>query len=178
MSPEIHAQLKSKYDLPRDRCVLLHVGHLSRRVAIWPVVKARELDPSWAHRLRMAGIIVIDEFLGDVHELYQASDCYFYPVSSPTGAIEIPLSVIEACACNLPVLTTRFGGLAEAIREGNGFHYYDRVSEIVEKIAAIRLSRSETAAKVKEFSWDKVFRTHLYPQMQSLVRESRGGGPL
>jgi glycosyltransferase involved in cell wall biosynthesis len=124
----------------------------------------------------MAGIIVIDEFLGDVHELYQASDCYFYPVNSPTGAIEIPLSVIEACACNLPVLTTRFGALTEAIREGNGFHYYDRVSEIVEKFAAIRLSRPETVAKVREFSWEKVFRTHLYPQMQSLVRESRGGG--
>jgi|WetSurMetagenome_2_1015567.scaffolds.fasta_scaffold67373_2 glycosyltransferase involved in cell wall biosynthesis len=187
-SPGIRAQLKHKYDFPRDRYILLHVGHIkeSRNLEVllryrdWgtdvqPVVKAGELDPSWAHRLRMAGIIVIDEFLSDVHELYQASDCYFFPVNSPIGAVEIPLSVIEACACNLPVLTTRFGGLAEAIREGNGFFYYDRVSEIGEKIAAIRLSRPETAAKVKEFSWDTVFRTHLYPQLQSLVRESRGG---
>ena len=190
-SPEMRARLKSKYDLPRDRYVLLHVGRIkeSRNLEVllryrdWgpdvqPVVKAGEIDPSWAHRLRMAGIIVIDEFLGDVHELYQASDCYFYPVNSPTGAIEIPLSVIEACACNLPVLTTRFSALNEAIREGNGFCYYDRVSEIAEKIAAMRLSRSETAAKVKELSWEKVFRTHLYPQMQSLARESRGGGAL
>jgi glycosyltransferase involved in cell wall biosynthesis len=191
VSLEIRAQLKSKYDLPRDRYILLHVGHIkeSRNLEVllryrdWgpdvqPVVKAGELDSSWAHRLRMAGIIVIDEYFGDVHELYQASDCYFFPVSSPTGAVDIPLSVIEACACNLPVLTTRFGALAEAIREGNGFHYYDRVSEIGEKIAAIRLSRSETADKVREYSWEKVFRTHLYRQMQSLASESRGEGAL
>jgi glycosyltransferase involved in cell wall biosynthesis len=191
VSPEIRAQLKSKYDFPRDRYVLLHVGHIkeSRNLEVllryrdWgpdvqPVVKAGELDPSWALRLRMAGIIVVDEYFSDVHELYQASDCYFFPVNSPTGAVDIPLSVIEACACNLPVLTTRFGALAETIREGNGFYYYDRVSEITEKLAAIRLSRSETAAKVREFSWEKVFRAHLYPQMQSLVRESRGGSAL
>lgn len=190
-SPEIRAQLKRKYNLPRDRYVLLHVGHIkeSRNLEVllryrdWgpdiqPVVKAGELDPSWAHRLRMAGIIVIDEYLDEVHELYQASDCYFFPVNSPTGAVEIPLSVIEACACNLPVLTTRFGGLVEAIREGNGFSYYDRISEIVEKISALRLIRPETAAKVREFSWETVFRTHLYPQMQSLARESRGGSAL
>ncbi len=191
VSPEMRAQLKSKYDLPRDRYVLLHVGHIkeSRNLEVllryrdWgadvqPVVKAGELDPSWARRLRMAGIIVIDEFIGDVHELYQASDCYLFPVNSPTGAVEIPLSVIEACACNLPVVTTRFGALAETIREGNGFCYYDRISEIAEKIAGIRLSRCETAAKVQEFSWEKVFRAHLYPQMQSLARGSRGGGAL
>ena len=190
-SPEMRARLKCKYDFPRDRYILLHVGHIkeSRNLEVllryrdWgsdvqPVVKAGEIDPSWAHRLRMAGIIVVDEYLGDVHELYQASDCYFFPVNSPTGAVDIPLSVIEACACNLPVLTTRFGALAETMREGNGFHYYDRISEITEKIAAIRLSRSETAAKVRDFSWEKVFRTHLCPQMQSLVRESRGGDAL
>ena len=75
VSPEMRAQLKSKYDLPRDRYVLLHVGHIkeSRNLEVllryrdWgpdvqPVVKAGEIDPSWAHRLRMAGIIVIDEY--------------------------------------------------------------------------------------------------------------------
>jgi glycosyltransferase involved in cell wall biosynthesis len=124
----------------------------------------------------MAGIIVIDEYIGEVHELYQASDCYVFPVSSSTGAVEIPLSVIEACACNLPVLTTRFGALPETIREGNGFCFYDRVSEIHEKIAAIRDSKPETAAKVAEFTWEKVFRARLAPHMKMLTRESAGGG--
>jgi glycosyltransferase involved in cell wall biosynthesis len=188
-SPALRAQLKAKYDFPRDRYIVLHVGHIkeSRNLEVllryrgWgpdvqPVVKAGEIDPSWAHRLRMAGIIVIDEYLGEVHELYQAADCYLFPVSSSTGAVEIPLSVIEACACNLPVLTTRFGALPTTIREGSGFCFYDRVSEIQEKIAALRLARPDTAAKVADFSWEQVFRTRLSPHMKMLARDSADGG--
>jgi len=188
-SPELRAQLKTKYDFPRDAYILLHVGHVkeSRNLEVllryrgWgpdvqPVVKAGAIDPSWAHRLRMAGIIVIDEYIGEVHELYQASDCYLFPVNSSTGAVEIPLSVIEACACNLPVLATRFGALPEAIHEGSGFCYYDRVSEIQEKIAGLRESRPETAAKVADYSWEKVFRTRLSPHLKTLSRESARGG--
>ncbi|MGD1047829.1 MAG: glycosyltransferase, partial [Candidatus Krumholzibacteriaceae bacterium] len=186
VTPEERSRLKSKYDLPQERFVLLHVGHVkeSRNLEVllryhdWgpdiqPVVKAGEIDPAWAHRLRMAGIIVIDEYFHDVHELYQASDAYLFPVNDPGGAVEIPLSVIEACACNLPVITTRFGGLPETIREGDGFHYYDRVSEIAGKIAAIRRSRPGTAAKVKNLSWDMVFHTHVLPPMRLLAEESR-----
>lgn len=182
-SPDERARLKIKYDLPAGKFILLHVGHIKEnrnlevflRYRDWgtdvqPVIKAGEIDPSWAHRLRMAGIIVIDEYYQDVHELYQAADCYLFPVSNPTGAVEFPLSVIEACACNLPVLTTRFGALPGIIREGSGFHYYDRVSEIAAGLAEIRQSRPGTAAKVRDFSWDVVFRKHLSPHLRSLAK--------
>ena len=184
---DVKTRLKIKYDLPPSRYILLHVGHIKEnrnlevilRYRDWgtdvqPVIKAGTIDHSWVHRLRMAGIIVIDEYFNDVHELYQASDCYLFPVTNPTGAIEFPLSVIEACACNLPVLTTRFGALPEIIREGNGFHYYDRVSEIGAKLAAIRESKPDTLCKVREFSWEMVFRKYLYPPMRALAREFKG----
>ena len=183
---EVKARLKTKYNFTPDRYILLHVGHIKEnrnleiflRYREWgadiqPVIKAGAVDPSWAHRLRMAGIIVIDEYLEDVHELYQASDCYLFPVVNPTGAVEFPLSVIEACACNVPVLTTRFGALPEMIREGNGFQYYSRVSEIGSKLAAIRESKCDTAAKVRDFSWDMVFHKYLYPSMRSLAHAFR-----
>jgi glycosyltransferase involved in cell wall biosynthesis len=177
------ARLKAKYDFPAGKFVLLHVGHIKEnrnlevflRYRDWgpdvqPVIKAGEVDASWAHRLRTAGIIVIDEYLDDVHELYQAADGYLFPVSNPTGAVDFPLSVIEACACNLPVLTTRFGALPEIIPEGNGFRYYDRVSEIAAGFAEIRRSQPDTAAKVKECSWEDVFRKHLSPHLRSLAK--------
>jgi glycosyltransferase involved in cell wall biosynthesis len=186
VSREVKARLKAKYHFAPDRYLLLHVGHIkeNRNLEIFlhyrewgadiqPVIKAGAIDPSWAHRLRLAGIIVIDEYIEDVHELYQASDCYLFPVANPMGAVEFPLSVIEACACNVPVLTTRFGVLPETIREGNGFHYYDRVSEIGSKLAAMRESTCDTAAKVRDFSWEKVFRKYLYPSMRSLTQASR-----
>jgi glycosyltransferase involved in cell wall biosynthesis len=187
VNPDIRAMLKAKHNLPRDKFILLHVGHVKEnrnlevllRYRDWgtdiqPVVKAGKIDASWARRLRMAGIIVIEEYIRDVHEIYQASDAYLFPVNNPTGAVELPLSVIEACACNLPVISTRFGQLPEMIREGNGFCYYDRISEIAEMIAAVRRSRSETASKVADFSWENVFRKYLYPNMRSLALESKG----
>jgi glycosyltransferase involved in cell wall biosynthesis len=191
VSPELRARLKIKYQFPAGRFILLHVGHIreSRNVGVFlryrdwgadvqPVIKAGNIDSSWVRRLRMAGVIVIDEYVENVHELYQASDCYLFPVASPTGAIEFPLSVIEACACNLPVITTRFGALPDSIREGNGFQYYTRASEIGPKIAAIRESTCSTAANVRDFSWESVFRKYLWPPMRSLVRDSREGRAL
>ena len=176
------ARLRSKYGLPRDRHILLHVGHIkeSRNLEVFlryrdwgtdiqPVIKAGTIDASWAHRLRMAGIIVIDEYLEDVHELYQAADSYLFPVSDPTGAVEFPLSVIEACACNLPVIATRFGALPEIIREGGGFRYFDRISEIATHLAEARQSRAATAEKVRDFSWNAVFRAHVEPHLRSLA---------
>ena len=181
---EARARLRAKYDLPPDRFILLHVGHIreSRNLEVFlryrdwgsdiqPVIKAGEVDPSWADRLRNAGVIVIDEYVQAVHELYQAADCYFFPVGNPTGAVEFPLSVIEACACNLPVVTTRFGIVPEMLREGGGYRYYDRVSEIGGRIAEIRREPPATAAKVGDFSWQMVFRAHLVPHLRALARE-------
>jgi glycosyltransferase involved in cell wall biosynthesis len=184
VGPETKARLKLKYDLPIDRFIVLHVGQVAEgrnlevflRYRDWgpdvqPVIKAGRAEASWVRRLRMAGIIVINEYIDAVHELYQAADCYLFPAASLLGADEFPISVIEACACNTPVLTTRFGALPGAIPEGNGFHYYDRVSEIASTINRIRGSASDTASKVKDFSWEGVFRKYLYPSMRSLVRE-------
>ncbi len=184
VAADAKARLRAKYDLPSDRFILLHVGHVREsrnleaflRYRDWgndvqPVIKAGEIDPSWADRLRMAGVIVIDEYIHAVHELYQAADAYFFPVGNPMGAVEFPLSVIEACACNLPVVATRFGMLPAMLREGDGFLYYDHVSQVSDRIASIRLEQPATAAKVGDFSWQRVFRKHLVPHLRTLARE-------
>lgn len=183
VSPDARARLRAKYDLPRNRFLLLHVGHIreSRNLEVFlryrdwgsdvqPLIKAGDVDPPWADRLRMAGVIVIDEYVHAVHELYQAADCYFFPVGNRMGAVEFPLSVIEACACNLPVVATRFGILPEMLREGPGYRYYDRVSEIAERIAAVRGEIPANASKVADCTWRVVFRDHLMPHLRALAR--------
>jgi glycosyltransferase involved in cell wall biosynthesis len=179
---EARTRLRAKYNLPRDRFILLHIGHVreSRNLEIFlryrdwgsdiqPVIKAGEVDPSWAHRLRLAGIIIIDEYIEAVHELYQAADCYFFPVADRTGAVEFPLSVIEACACNLPVVATRFGIIPDMLGEGDGLRYYDRITEIGERIALVRAQPASTASGVANFSWEMVFRRFLTPHMHALT---------
>lgn len=178
-------QLRSKYGLPHDRFIVLHVGHLreSRNlesflryrdwgIDVQPVIKAGEVDKSWANRLRMAGIIVIDEYIDAVHEIYQASDCYFFPVDECMGAVEFPLSVIEACACNIPVITTRFGILPKMLREGNGLWYFERVSEVGRLMEQARREACSTSLKVRDFSWEMVFRQYLLPHLGELRVQS------
>ncbi len=182
VSPEVKARLRHKYGFPPDQFVILHVGHIKENHNMqvflkhreWgrdivPIVKGGDVERSWLHRLQMAGVIVFDEYLDSMHELYQAADCYLFPVSNPTGALEFPLSVVEASACNLPVVTTPFGALPEIIREGEGFHYIRSFAEIPERILSIRSGTINTAEKVAELSWDAVFAKYLKPHLKRLT---------
>lgn len=182
VSPDAKSGLRRKYGLPPDQFVILHVGHIreNRNMQVFlkhrewgrdivPVVKGGEVEHSWLHRLQMAGVIVFDEYFDKMHELYQAADCYLFPVSNPTGALEFPLSVVEACACNLPVITTPFGALPEIIREGEGFHYIRSFAEIPHRIASIRSGTIDTAAKVADLSWDAIFERYLEAHIKRLA---------
>jgi glycosyltransferase involved in cell wall biosynthesis len=180
-------RLRSKYNLPSDRYIILHVGHIkeSRNMQaflkyrdwgsdILPVVKAGEVEQPWIKRLRLAGIIVIDEYIEAVHELYQAADCYLFPVALPTGALEFPLSVVEAAACNLPVLTTRFGALPGIFSEGDGLIYIGSSAEIPQKLALLRTGVPSTSDKVSDLSWAKVLAKYLQPQLETLTQYGKG----
>ncbi len=175
---EEKSKLREKYDLPRDKFIILHVGHIkeSRNLQVFlryrdwgadiqPVVKGGDVDPAWRDRLRMAGVIVIDEYIENVQELYQASDCYLFPVFLPTGALDFPLSVIEAAACNLPVLTTPFGVLPQIITEGDGICYFENPAEVPVKLSRIREITSSTSKKVEGFQWNSVFSKYLMPHL-------------
>ena len=74
----------------------------------------------------------------------------------------------RASACNLPVLTTRFGALPEIIEEVDGFRYYDVITEIPGMIAELRKIEPATSGSVTEFSWEKVFLRYLEPHLKSL----------
>lgn len=186
---EQKSRLRIKYNLPTDRYIILHVGHIkeSRNMQaflkyrewgadVLPVVKAGDVEPPWVKRLRMAGVIVIDEYIDPVHELYQAADCYLFPVALPTGALEFPLSVVEAAACNLPVLTTRFGALPGVLAEGDGLIYIDNSADIPAKLARLRDAIPSTAGKVSELSWGTVLAKYLQPQLETLTRYQEGDG--
>ncbi len=69
-----------------------------------------------ADELRRAGVLLITHYLPEIVELYQAADAYVFPVPpnpADPSAIDLPLSVLEAAACNLPILATRFGALPD-----------------------------------------------------------------
>ena len=164
--------LRQKYNVDEGVFVVLHVGHINRnrnvqvlgrlagledvRVMLVGSTSTRH-DEDLADQLAHAGVLLIREFIPHVEEIYQLADAYLFPVISEDAAIGVPLSVLEAMACNLPVMTTPFGGLPWMFPGENGVFYFRDDTELPGLIADVRrLQESSTRRMVEPYDWRKV----------------------
>ena len=164
--------LRSKYGINADKFTILHVGHINRNRNIQVLKELQrnsnqmlvvgststEQDKHLVKELEMTGMKVITDYLENVEEIYQLSDCYVFPVVSETASIEVPLSVLEAMACNLPVVTTRYGGLPTMFdSQDNGLFFLDKLKNLSSKVEkAKQLNHYETRRMVEPYSWREV----------------------
>jgi glycosyltransferase involved in cell wall biosynthesis len=174
-SPEERCALRERLGLPRDAFIALHVGHAKpgRNVDalarlgpdIQPVFVAGSsagMDESLVRRLREQGVLVITDYLPQIEDVYRAADCYVFPVRSADDAIEVPLSVLEAMACNLPVVSMRFGALPDLFHPGGGLRLVSREEELVESVRSRDwMQPSETRSMVEPYSWPNAARRLL-----------------
>ena len=79
-------------------------------------------------------------------------------MTSETASIEVPLSVLEAMACNLPVITTRYAGLSTMFNsEGDGLFFVDKLKDLSNKVEKVKRScHSETRRRTEPYSWGEV----------------------
>lgn len=161
VSSEEKEKLRLKYGIDKQKFVVSHVGSIKkdRNVAILAdlnndkvqVVFVASITPGieneTLHFLHSKGCKIIAEYIPNIQEIYNFSDCYIFPTLSENklNAIEIPLSVLESMACNLPVITTKFGGLSDMFNGTNGLFFVESDREIKEKLDFIMTS----AIKVK-----------------------------
>ncbi len=174
--------LRSKFDIPIDKLVVLHVGHIkaNRQLGVFKQLQGHESvqvvivggtdqvsDKVIKNELINLGIIVIHEYLKDISEIYNAADIYVFPIEdtgeklpdeyNQVGAIDLPLSVFEAMACNLPIISTRFGALERVFKQGNGFRYVDSGSELISCVGRLNgQEKSGTRKMVLTYDWNKV----------------------
>ncbi len=170
---ESKKNLRELYEIDKEALVVLHVGPLKdernlgilaevqRLEGIQVVIVGRErerFDSRLIRRLENEGCVVWMKHLARIEDVYNASDCYVFPTTNRKACIETPLSVLEAMACNLVVISTRFGALFEMFEEGEGLTFVSRPEDIPDFLRSSRnLFRwTTTREKVMAYSWKKI----------------------
>ena len=126
-SEEGREAARRRLGLAPDERVILHVGHLNTsrmepeemariagRTSFRLVVVGSPdtpQDPGLIRHLERAGALVLRDFVPRIASIYGAADVYLFPTRNPRSCIGVPLSVLEALACGLPVVSTPFQGL-------------------------------------------------------------------
>jgi glycosyltransferase involved in cell wall biosynthesis len=149
--PSAALTLRKKHGLPLQGQLVLHIGpvkpnrNLECLIAVQKsnryqvvVIGSESLSQEGAHRDRLeaAGILVRIGYVKDIQEVYQA--CDFYALTAKAmpaacfprhrhaiGVIDFPVSILEAMACGLRVVTTRHDALEYFLGQPAGLRYFD-----------------------------------------------------
>lgn len=172
VSLEAKERLRGKYGIGRDKFVVCHAGSAGkwRNIKILGDLQTEDtqvvllaggstvVDEAGCRELQEKGCLVWRDYLPSAQEIYQLSDCYVFPTADRRGSIELPLSVLEAMACNLPVVSIRFGALPRVFEEGDGLIFVDDRQSLLEGVARVQQGgmEIETRSKVLPLSWEKV----------------------
>lgn len=172
VSAEQKRQLRLKYDIPENMPVVFHAGHLksgrnvdklcdidSRYYVLLALssVTQHEQDSSIREHLEQRPHTkIIDTYVEHIEELYQLSDFYVFPVEEEMNCIDVPLSVLEAAACNLPIITTSYGELSE-FRGKEGFHFLESVTAKTLEQAFTEAESSSCSSRtaVMKYDWEQ-----------------------
>lgn len=161
--------LRDKYSVARDKRVLLHVGHIreSRNIHWLLEIKSRmpelevllvgstatQQDNALLAQLEHTGVRVMRDYLPDIHEIYQLADVYCFPVTQVTAAMETPLSVLEAMATNIPVLTTPFGRLPEQFDDTPCYRYVNSPEDIIDALSSDFGDTCDNRERTVDYAW-------------------------
>ena len=189
--PGERAHLRQRWRLPvRDR-LILHVGHLregrnlpalaplAHSAGVTVVVADTGHGRSESKQLRSAlegaGVVVMDGCRPNVEELYRLADCFIFPAVSPDDAVALPLCVLEALASDLPVVTTRFGAVAERFGQTASVTFVDSPAEIPERALAACGSAARSRDLVEPYTWDALAQ-RLAALFEEVERSQGAGG--
>lgn len=170
VSKERSDELKLKFGFDLDKKIVLHVGHLNRGRNVQQLEKLsknyqtllitstqtkNEQDIELKNELLSCGVKIIDTYIPDIEQIYQMADVYFFPVVQEGKCIDVPLSCMEAAACNKPIVTTDFGEMREFVGK-DGFYFINSFEEdaLCSKIEeASGAEDVSTRAAVLDYDW-------------------------
>ena len=172
VSPHAKRKLRDKYGLSQDKFVVLHIGSIRRRRNIGLLAERQQetgdrqvlvigstttpVEQDIYESLTASGCIVWRTYFENIEELYALSDCYVFPAIAELSSIDLPLSVMEAMSCNLPVISTRYGALTRVFQESDGLYFMDddgnNFMSLLEKVRGCGME-TRTRESVLPYSW-------------------------
>lgn len=169
---DFKTKLREKYKINHNKFVILHVGNIrkGRNLSVLERINQEDVeviivssgtitkDETHFNELKGYGFRIIDEYIPNIEELYNLADCYVFPTFKRHNCIEMPLSVMEAMSCNIPVISTKFGALPRVFEEGDGLIFADNEDEIINGINKLKLRIEEIHVrdKILAYSWFEV----------------------
>jgi glycosyltransferase involved in cell wall biosynthesis len=159
-------KLRIKYQIPLDKFVLLHVASLTRQRNLEMLMEIQDeknqvliigrenekVNLNVLQKLKDKGCKVWIKHFQNIEEVYNLSDCYVFPSKEKIACIETPLSVLEAMACNLPVITTNFGSLPNLFQEEEGLFFIEEPKDIYKILESINEVKVNNREKIQPFA--------------------------
>ena len=166
-------KLREKYGLDKGRFIVLHIGPIRKNRNLSVLNRIQNLENVQtiivantafkAHKevynsLEEQGCIIWRKYFESIEEIYRLSDCYIFPTRDRIGCIELPLTVLEAMSCNLPVLTTRFMALPKLFPEGNGLYFVDGDEDFAHQLEQTRNNpvKIKTREMALPYNWENI----------------------
>ncbi len=182
ISKDIKDKLKEVYGIDKKKFVILHIGSIKKGRNVQLLEKLQKddnqviiigalsvgIDYELVNRLKKIGCLVWLKYFENIYDIYAMADCYVFPVLNKkdilgrekANSIEMPLSVLEAMSCNLPIITTKFGALSRAFKETNGLFFAERQEDFFKILNTIKQTEMEinTRDLIQDYSWEKVIK--------------------
>lgn len=168
VSVERQKELKQKYGFDPNKPLVVHVGHCSRGRGLEDFTKIHTAqclvvasgmfeDENVVHILNEAQVHIYKGYLNNIEEIYQMADVYFFPTKSTEFVISIPLSVMEALACGVPVIGYKnFKNLGEIMEKKGAIKLIDDTNQLDEVVDELLEKRSNHSLLEKALSWSEV----------------------
>lgn len=168
-------ELRDKYKIPNEKFVILHLASLKRErnLDIFKDIQKEEnnqvvivgranedRNDNLVSELEESGCFLWIKHFDNIEEVYNLSDCYVFPTVDKKACIETPLSILEAMACNLPVLTTNFGSIPSIFNNGQkGIIFEDDVKKFPKNINYLKsVLKIKNRDIILNYSWESVIK--------------------
>ena len=177
VSAEQQMMLKQKYGFDPSKPLVIHVGHCSKGRGLEDFAKIHTAqrmvvasgmfeDENVIRILNEARVKIHKGYLENVEEVYQMADAYLFPTRSAEFVISIPLSVMEALSCGVPVIGYKsFENLNEITGSEGAITLVDNAEQLDKVLPEVIKKKSDHSLLEKTGSW--------YEVSQSVIRMVR-----